>query len=47
MIGAAAAHVVDKRRAKREEERQQEVAEDSGVPEADVAWPGELDKVLP
>ena len=41
LIGEAAAHVVDKRRARKEEARQQEVAEQSGVPEADVTWPGE------
>jgi hypothetical protein len=40
MIGAAAAAVVDKRREKREEERQRDVAESTGVPEADVSWPG-------
>lgn len=41
ILGEAAAHVVDKRRANREEERQKEVAQGSGVPEADVSWPGE------
>ncbi|MGH2691987.1 MAG: hypothetical protein ACRDHM_05745 [Actinomycetota bacterium] len=41
ILGEAAAMVVDKRRAKREEERQRDVAEESGVQEADVAWPGE------
>ncbi|MGH2712237.1 MAG: hypothetical protein ACRDH9_13680 [Actinomycetota bacterium] len=41
ILGEAAAHVVEKRRAKREEERQQEVADSTGVPEADIAWPGE------
>ena len=40
VIGGAAAHITDKRRAKREDERQQEVAETTGVPEADVEWPG-------
>ena len=39
-IGGAAARVVDQRRAKREELRQADVAEASGVPEAEVAWPG-------
>jgi hypothetical protein len=40
LIGGATARIVDKRREKREEARQAEVAETSRVPEADVAWPG-------
>ena len=39
-IAGSAARVIDERRAGREEDRQREVAEAAGVPEADVEWPG-------
>lgn len=41
ILGEAVAGVVDKRLEKREQQRQGEVEVVSGVPEADVAWPGE------
>ncbi len=38
-IAGSAARVIDERRARREEDRQREVAESAGVPESDVEWP--------
>ncbi len=40
IVGGVAGAIVEKRREKREEARLEEVEQTSGVPEADVAWPG-------